>query len=1057
MSGRLLTFLPIRPFAKKMLFLTLLACLYQPIGYARSQQADTPRPLTMGAPVSREISVGQTHPYTINVAAGTYLRFLITPQDIKIDSSLFAGESAKEVGVAHYPSGRGLRFVSLVAETAGDYRLEIRLSEKEAKAGRYEVKVEELRPATEQDGIRCAAEKAEFEGLVTTFETIEAIRLGISRHEEALQLWRKLGDEKGELRMLVYLTTQSKFIGERQKSLEYLQPAIELARKLGDHYQGANMMMAFGEIRYSLGETQKALDAFHQARQIYKSLGKKYGESLAVYDIGVVLLNLGELTNGLSYLNEALPAFETYGDVFKQCLTLHAIGRGHALLGDRQKALGFYNRAVAAARTTQTATVEAFSLSNLATAYYESGDKQKAFDYFEQSLKLCKVSAESRCEGDALKKMGDISHMLGDSQKALGLLNQALPLYRSIWERDREAQTLFSLAKVNHALGNFDEAKQQLEAALEIQEALRANLASPQLRESFFVSAQSSFALYIDVLMQLHRKDATAGYDAAALQASEQARARSLLDLLAESRADIRQGVRQDLLEEEHSLQRHINARAEARVRMLREKHTVEQAESVEKELAQLTLRQQEVKAQIRQSSPRYAALTQPHPLKASEMQQQLDDKTLLLVFALGDKRSWLWVVTTSQISSFQLPTRLEIESSARRVYDLLTARQPKTGESKDAYPSRVARAEAELSGQAQALSQMLFGQIAAQLQKDWQGKRLAIVASGALEYIPFAALPMPQAQPQTAEGKRATAQLPLITQHEIINLPSASALAALRRETYGRKPAEKQVAVFADPVFEVGDTRLLHAAKKAAPSQLTAGVRSGDAPPTVRSATGAEAPAAMDGELLRSLKSFSLTNGRGSFARLPFSRQEANAIASMAPKNSLLKALDFQANRNLAANGQLSGFRIVHFATHGLLNSQNPELSGLVLSLVDENGRTQDGFLRMHEIYNLQLPADLIVLSACQTALGKEIKGEGLVGLTRGFMYAGAQRVVASLWQVDDFATAQLMKSFYRGMLKEGLRPAAALRAAQLEMLRQKPWSSPFFWAAFTIQGEWK
>ena len=187
------------------------------------------------------------------------------------------------------------------------------------------------------------------------------------------------------------------------------------------------------------------------------------------------------------------------------------------------------------------------------------------------------------------------------------------------------------------------------------------------------------------------------------------------------------------------------------------------------------------------------------------------------------------------------------------------------------------------------------------------------------------------------------------------------------------------------------------------------------------------------------------------------FSREEADAIAEFVLGRSLLKATDFQASRAKAVSGELSNYRIVHFATHGLLNSEHPELSGLVLSLVDENGRPQDGFLRMHEIYNLRLPAEVVVLSACQTGLGKEIKGEGLVGLTRGFMYAGAQRVVASLWQVDDLATAELMKRFYRGMLKDNLRPAAALREAQVELMKQKRWSSPYFWAAFVIQGEWR
>ncbi|HQR36473.1 MAG TPA: CHAT domain-containing protein, partial [Blastocatellia bacterium] len=191
--------------------------------------------------------------------------------------------------------------------------------------------------------------------------------------------------------------------------------------------------------------------------------------------------------------------------------------------------------------------------------------------------------------------------------------------------------------------------------------------------------------------------------------------------------------------------------------------------------------------------------------------------------------------------------------------------------------------------------------------------------------------------------------------------------------------------------------------------------------------------------------------------ARLPFSREEADTILSFAPNGKGFKALSFAANRTTATSSELAQYRIVHFATHGLLNSEHPELSGLVFSLVDESGKSQDGFLRLHEIYNLRLSADLVVLSACQTALGKQIKGEGVVGLTRGFMHAGTPRVVASLWQVNDLATAELMKLFYRGMLKDGQRPAAALRAAQLELMKQKRWASPYFWAAFTLQGEWQ
>jgi CHAT domain-containing protein len=252
-------------------------------------------------------------------------------------------------------------------------------------------------------------------------------------------------------------------------------------------------------------------------------------------------------------------------------------------------------------------------------------------------------------------------------------------------------------------------------------------------------------------------------------------------------------------------------------------------------------------------------------------------------------------------------------------------------------------------------------------------------------------------------------------------------------------------LAILADPVFEANDPRVLMAARMRKPAQKPAS--------SLRDEGAVSIVPPSDPRLMRSARSFN----REGFSQLPYSRKEAEAIALLIPKAKLLKATGFDANRATATSGELSRYRIIHFATHGLLNSEYPDLSGLVLSLVDRNGAAQDGFLRMQEIYNLKLPADVIVLSACQTAIGKEIRGEGLIGLTRGFMYAGAERVVASLWQVDDLATAELMKRFYRGMLKDGMRPAAALRAAQLEMMKQKPWASPFFWAAFTMQGEWR
>jgi CHAT domain-containing protein len=415
--------------------------------------------------------------------------------------------------------------------------------------------------------------------------------------------------------------------------------------------------------------------------------------------------------------------------------------------------------------------------------------------------------------------------------------------------------------------------------------------------------------------------------------------------------------------------------------------------------------------------------LTQPQPLSLAEIQQEaLDPDTLLLEYALGDNASYLFVASKTALTSHQLPNRAEIEAATRRVRDLLTAPQPQRGDTAAKYQARVRKAGADYWRQATTLSRMLLGPVASQLSR----KRLLIVADGALQYVPFGALPVPDPY-APGRGRAGSALTPLIVEHEIVHLPSASALAVLRRALAGRQPAEKVVAVLADPVFSIDDPRVKSGGKT--------------------QAGGETAP-----DLTRAI-----ADVRGDLRRLLMTRGEAEAILSVAPPSAGLKALDFQADRATATSDDLSRYRIVHFATHGLLNSQHPELSGLALSLVDERGRPQDGFLRLHEIFNLRLPAELVVLSACQTGLGKEVKGEGLVGLTRGFMYAGAARVVASLWRVDDTATAELMKLFYRRMLRDGMRPAAALREAQVEMWKRAPGRSPFYWAGFVLQGEWK
>jgi CHAT domain-containing protein len=189
---------------------------------------------------------------------------------------------------------------------------------------------------------------------------------------------------------------------------------------------------------------------------------------------------------------------------------------------------------------------------------------------------------------------------------------------------------------------------------------------------------------------------------------------------------------------------------------------------------------------------------------------------------------------------------------------------------------------------------------------------------------------------------------------------------------------------------------------------------------------------------------------------RLPYTRQEAESILKAARSLANLKAVNFDASRATVKDGGLSQYRYVHFATHGYIDAERPGLSALVLSLVDERGQARDGFLRVQEVYDLELSAELVVLSACETGLGKEVRGEGLIGFTRGFTYAGAERVIVSLWNVSDKGTAELMGRLYRGLIQEGQRPAAALRAAQIALWKDENWRAPYYWAAFVQHGEW-
>lgn len=865
----------------------------------------------------------------------------------------------------------------------------------------------------------------------------------LSYYQQALPIWRSQNNPAGQAQTLLNFANVYSDLSNTGQALEYYGQALSFWRALKDKKGEASTLTAMGHLHSRVGKKQEALDLYEQARHLIQLVGDRVEEARILNGLAYVYKELGELESALGYYNQALSLFQATNYKRGQAGSLIVIGALYYSKGDYQKALNSFQQALLRVRELKDRHYEAYALRSIAALYDSLGNKRQALDYYKQALLLHDSLGDRRGEAYALNGVGKVYDAWGDTKTALAYYNESLVLNRETADRFGEVSTLFNIARLERDIGDLTDARAHIDAATSKVELLRAGVASQELRASFLATVRQNFELSIDLLMLSHKQNPSQGFDAKALSTSEQARARSLIEMLVEARADIRPGVDAALLERERSLQQLLSTKAERYSLLLAGKHTEEQANAAAKEIDSTTIDFQQIQAQIRFTSPRYAALTQPQPLSLKGIQEQvLDPDTLLLEYALGDQRSYLWAVTSDSLASFELPKRADIEAAARRVYDLLTAQnQIVNSETEMQKGRRVARADADYWKAIAALSQMVIGPVASQLGT----KRLLIVADGALQYIPFGALPAPTPMGMAVSARKLAKQdmdeaptpssRPLIVEHEIVSLPSASTLAVMRRELANRKSAPKAVAVLADPVFSRFDPRVNS-------SQGGASRQGG-------------VSTARDFE--RAIKEVRVSRKRSGVARLPFSRTEAAAIKAAAPAGQSMEAVDFDASRATATSEELSQYRIIHFATHGLLNSQHPQLSGMVFSLVDRHGKSQNGFLRLHEVYNLNLPAELVVLSACQTGLGKDVKGEGLVGLTRGFMYAGAARVVASLWGVDDSATAELMKRFYAKMLGDGLRPAAALRDAQVEMWKQKRWQTPYYWAGFMLQGEWR
>lgn len=831
-------------------------------------------------------------------------------------------------------------------------------------------------------------------------------------------------DRKGQAKTHLFAGYITGSLGQSEQAMSEITQALSLYRAINHKRGEGQALTVLGLFHSSKGKQDLARKLHHDAIEGFHSVGARLDEGIALNAVGQSYEYVNQFPIALNYYKEALLVFQSIDALDFVSGALVKVATMHHRLKNLDQALADYQECAKLSRATGKLRTEANVLLEIASVYADQGHSDKALKLFLQVQRFYESIDDRVGQADTLNRRGDSLFRNGNKKAALNAYNQALLLSEDAGNKIVLLSTLYNLARTHRDLGELDVALSLINRSLENIEGLRTSVASPDLRASYFSGVRTHYELCIDILVKLDRLRPGEGFGAKAFSVSESSRARSLRDLIREASANIRQGATAELLARERKVKGTLLSLAQYEMTLQLEKKDSSESEEVAQQMAQLRSEYHDIQTQLREQSPHLSSHVELTPITLEQAQHELRDRDdILLEYVLGDEQSYLFAITANAIQIHDLPNRKTINDAATEVYKLTTARQEL--EINDDYRAKVEEADGLRGEKARQLSQILFGPVAHELKT----RTLLLVTEEALQYVPFASLPVPVA---TNSGPTsAMSEALLLDTNEIVKLSSMSTLLTIRRAEKQTSSPGKVVAVIADPVFSHNDERVQNG---------------GIAPAVASAASDHKAPQSLPQNVLRG----------GDPIRLPYASEEADAISAAAPRGTIFVAKGFDANRETAMSSDIGRYQIVHFATHGFLDSEHPELSGIVLTMVDRNGVKKNGLMPLHDIYGLNLSAQLTVLSACQTALGKDVKGEGFVGLTHSFLSAGSKSVVASLWKVDDRATAALMAEFYDSMLQKGMTPAAALRAAKLKLMKDPRWSAPYYWAGFVLQGEY-
>lgn len=815
---------------------------------------------------------------------------------------------------------------------------------------------------------------------------------GLDHFVYALNLQRQLDPSLDEVATLLNLGTVHWSLGKSAGAVKYSEEGLSLARQLDDFDYQVTLLNNLGTIYRRRGETHKALELYDQTLDLARRLGARDIEALAASNLGNLYKLLGEPTRALELYELAHRLNQELDSQPGEARNLLEMGRLHQFWNEPDRALELYAEALEKSRAAGDTKVQGYLLHAMGLAHISQGKSRVAVEFLSQALELQEASSSLAAQLETLRDLGRAYRDLGDVTKASQAFDRSVDLARVVGDPHGEARTRFEMARLERAEGNLEAAHGHMRAGLFEVEALRSEVPGPDLRASFFSRNQDNFAFYIDLLLDLHRRRPEQSYDEEAFEAAERARARSLLELLTEARIPMGEGIPPELLERQRETTFRLSEVQNRLIQALSQQEVdQERVDRLRRDLNAVRGERESLAEAIRVKAPRYATIRYPQPLALDAVMRRLAPDEALLEYVLGDERSWLFVLTRDDFGVRELPPRGEVAALVDGVVGSLARRSHRQG---------------RFRSSARRLYEFLV-QPATDLLKD--RRCLLIVPDGELYYLPFEALVDPS---QDVAGVSPTY---LLSQWAVAYVPSASVLVSLKRQEDSPQWS-KTLVTFAAP--KVPGTQ----------AETTTG----------------------PGE--RNMRGGGLDQDSWRWLALPGSRLEAKTIARFFPEEEVLNLVGPDASEQaMKERFEVRSARYLHFASHANIDEENPAYSTLLLS----PGPHEDGLLQVHEIFQLRLEASLVVLSACRTGIGKHVRGEGLIGLTRAFLYAGSRSVLATLWPVQDRPTAELMTAFY-AELKAGSAKAEALRQAKLQALSKGgPGSLPHYWAPFILTGD--